>query len=120
MCKTWKKETDDLFDFEANDIIETDLKIKDFNSKFYLIYNNEHISLINSYPSLLEKYHDNLSKTKENKDNNFLIISEFYFSPITSSFKIYNPILSVNLRQKIDDISCLSRTWRLSKKMKKI
>ena len=116
MCKTWKKETDDLFDFEANDIIETDLKIKDFNSKFYLIYSNEQISLINSYPSLLEKYHDNLSKTKENKDNNFLIISEFYFSPITSSFKIYNPILSVNLRQKIDDISCLSRTWRLSKK----
>ena len=54
-------------------------------------------------------------KTKENKENNFLIIAEFSLSAL-SSFKIINPILSYELRQKIPDIVCLSRSWRLSKK----
>ena len=57
-----------------------------------------------------------MGKTIDNQANNFLIIAEFYFSPSNSNFKIYNPILSCNLRQKIDEISCLSRAWRLSKK----
>ena len=29
LCKIWKKETDDLFDFETNDIEETELKIEE-------------------------------------------------------------------------------------------
>ena len=115
LCKTWKKETDDLFDFEANDIVKTELNIKEFNSKFYLIYNNEQICLINSSKELIEKYRDNQIKTQDNKDNTFLIIAEFSLSS-SSSFKIYNPILSYDLRQKISDITCLSRSWRLSKK----
>lgn len=69
---------------------------------------------------MVEKYNENLTKTKENKDNNFLIISEFNFSKSNSTIKIINPILSYNLRQRINDISCLSRSWRLSKKKKKI
>ena len=116
LCKTWKKETDDLFDFEANDIEKTEIKLKEFNSKFFLIYNNEQVSLVNSYEELIQKYNDNLLKTKENKDNNFLIMTEFNFYKNNSTFKILNPILSDNLRQKIDDISCLARSWRLSKK----
>ena len=52
---------------------------------------------------------------QENKENTFLIIAEFSLSS-TSSFKIYNPILSYELRQKIADISFLARSWRLSKK----
>ena len=116
MCKTWKKETDDLFDFEANDLVKTELQLKDFNTNFFLVYYNEQISLINSFPTLVEKYNENLTKTKENKENNFLIIAEFNFSKSNSTIKIVNPILSYNLRQRIDDISCLSRSWRLSKK----
>ena len=65
---------------------------------------------------MVEKYNENLTKTKENKDNNFLIIVEFNFSKSNSTIKIINPILSYNLRQRINDISCLSRSWRLSKK----
>ena len=120
ICKTWKRETDDLFDFEANDLVKTELQLKDFNTNFFLIYNNEQISLINSFPTLVEKYNDNLTKTKEFKENNFLIIAEFNFSKSSSTFKIINPILSHNLRQRINDISCLSRSWRLSKKKKRI
>ena len=116
LCKTWKKETDDLFDFEANDIVKTEIKLKEFNSKFFLIYNNEQVSLVNSYEELIQKYNDNLLKTKENKDNNFLIMTEFNFYKNNSTFKILNPILSDSLRQNIDDMSCLARSWRLSKK----
>jgi hypothetical protein len=65
---------------------------------------------------LVEKYNDNLTKTKEFKDNNFLIIAEFNYCKSNSTIKIINPILSYNLRQRINDISCLSRSWRLSKK----
>ena len=54
-----------------------------------------------------------MAKTNENQTNNFLIIAEFYFSPSNSNFKIYNNILSYNLRQKIDEISCLSREWKI-------
>ena len=111
----WKKDTDDLFDFETNDIEETELKIKEFNSRFYLLYNGDKINLINSFDVLMEKYRDNQIKTKEKNDNNFLIITEFTFSS-SSNLKICNPILSQDLRRKISDISCLSRSWRLSKK----
>ena len=115
LCKTWKKETDDLFDFEACDIVKTELNIKEFNSRFYLVYNNDQINVINSSKTLLEKYHENQIKTQENRENTFLVIAEFSLSTL-SSFKICNPILSYELRQKISDISCLSRSWRLSKK----
>ena len=111
----WKKDTDDLFDFETNDIEETELKIKEFNSRFYLLYNGDKINLINSFDALMEKYRENQIKTKEKNDNNFLIITEFTFSS-SSNLKICNPILSQDLRRKISDISCLSRSWRLSKK----
>ena len=104
-----------MFDFEANDIVKTELSIKEFNSKFYLIYNNEQINLINSSKELIEKFHENQIKTQENKENTFLIIAEFSLSS-TSSFTIFNPILSYELRQKIADISFLARAWRLSKK----
>ena len=111
----WKKETDDLFDFETNDIEETELKIKEFNSKFYLLSNGDKINLINSFESLMDKYRENQIKTKEKNENNFLIITEFSFSS-SSFFRICNPILSHDLRKKITDTSCLSRSWRLSKK----
>ena len=43
-------------------------------------------------------------------------MAEFNFYKNNSAFKILNPILSDILRQKIDDMSCLARSWRLSKK----
>jgi hypothetical protein len=122
-CKTWKKEAEDLFDFEANDVITTELELKDINSysKCYLVYSNEKIIMFNSYNALLEKNKECQIKTKDNninnkdKDNSFLIISELHkISP--SNFKIYNPILSYNLHKKLNNNSCLCRAWRLSKK----
>ena len=43
LCKTWKKEADDLFDFEASDVIKSEFIINDFNkiSKFFLVYFND-------------------------------------------------------------------------------
>ena len=122
-CKTWKKDTDDLFDLEANDVIKTEFKITEFNlnSKFFLVYYNDKINLINSYEYLIEKYKESQNKTKDmtlnRENNNFLIITEFQqlsLSPFC--FKICNPILSFDLNKRINDSSCLCRAWRLLKK----
>ena len=57
--------------------------------------------------------------TNNRENNNFLILTEF--KKLSSfNFKICNPILSYNLNKKINDLTCLSRGWKLSKKMKKI
>ena len=121
LCKTWKKEADDLFDFEASDVIKSEFIINDFNkiSKFFLVYFNDKINLINSFDSLLEKYKEIQNKTKDinpnNRENNFLILTEF--NKISSlGFKICNPILSDSLKKKINELSCLCRVWRFSKK----
>ena len=82
-CKTWKKDADDLFDLEANDVIKKEFKITEFNlnSKFFLVYYNDKINLINSYEYLIEKYKESQNKTKDmtlnRENNNFLIITEF-------------------------------------------
>lgn len=53
--------------------------------------------------------------TNNRENNNFLILTEF--KKLSSfNFKICNPILSYNLNKKINDLSCLSRGWKLSKK----
>ena len=123
LCKTWKKEADDLFDFETNEVVKTDFTIKDLssNNKFYITYYNNKINLINSFEALMDKYKESQNKTKdmtinkENKDNNFLILAEIN-ELLNYNFNICNPILSYNLNKKINDSSCLCRVWRLSKK----
>ena len=110
-----------MFDFEASDVIKTEFIINEFNpnSKFYLVYFNEKINLINSFEALIEKYKESQNKTKDmtanNRENNFYIITEFnelYFY----NYKICNPILSYTLYKKINESSCLCRAWRLSKR----
>ena len=90
------------------------------SSTFFLVYYNEKINLIKSYDILIEKYKESQNKTKDmttnNRENsNFLIIAEFNKLSIFN-FKICNPIFSYNLNKKINDLSCLCRAWRLSKK----
>ena len=90
------------------------------SATFFLVYYNDKINLIKSYDILIEKYKESQNKTKDmttnNRENsNFLIIAEFNKLSIFN-FKICNPILSYNLNKKINDLSCLCRAWRLSKK----
>lgn len=90
------------------------MKLDEFQSKFYLVYNNEKLDFIESFDLLKKKYNEYLKKENE-ESNNFLIVSEFiHTSPTT--FKINNPILSFGLRKEIKDASSLCRSWRLSKK----
>ena len=69
----------------------------------------------------MDKYKESQNKTKDVniinnfKENNFLIITEFN-ELANNNFKICNPKLSYNLNKRINDSSCLSRTWRISKK----
>jgi len=79
----------------------------------------DEIKLITSLEILLQKY----NIYKQNQDieritdaNNFLIIGEFNYNSSTKSFIINNPFLSYNLRQNFKDISCLTRSWRQTKK----
>ena len=50
--KIWKKDTDDLFDFEAEDIKKNEIKINSFYPETYLISNNEEIFILNSNQDL--------------------------------------------------------------------
>ena len=102
---------------------QTEFKITEFNphSKYFLVYYNDKINFINSYEMLIEKYKESQNKTKDfninNRENNFLIITEFEQMSLSPfCFRICNPILSYELNKKINDLSCLCRAWRLSKK----
>ena len=41
--KIWKKDTDDLFDFEAEEIKKKEININSFSPETFLISNNEEI-----------------------------------------------------------------------------
>ena len=77
MSKTWKKDTDDLFDFDTEDIEIKEMTLSTFNNKFYLVYYDEKLQLIDSIEQLKEKYKEYEKKEKEkeinkqkNNDNN--------------------------------------------------
>ena len=75
MSKTWKKDTDDLFDFDTEEVETKRMTLSKFNPKFFLVYSEEKLKLIDSPKELLEKYkeHQKKKKTSEiiiNNDNN--------------------------------------------------
>ena len=75
MSKTWKKDTDDLFDFDTEEVETKKMTLSKFNPQFYLVYTEEKLKLIDSPKELLEKYKDFQKKKKNseillNNDNN--------------------------------------------------
>ena len=75
MSKTWKKDTDDLFDFDTEEIETKRMTLSKFNPKFFLVYSEEKLKLIDSPKELLEKYKEYQKKKKTseiiiNNDNN--------------------------------------------------
>jgi len=73
--KTWKKDTDDLFDFDTNEVEIKKMILSKFNPKFFLVYTDEKLKLIDSPKELQEKYKEYLKKKKNseiiiNNDNN--------------------------------------------------
>ena len=75
MSKTWKKDTDDLFDFDTEEVETKKMSLSKFNPQFYLIYTDEKLKLIDSPNELLEKYKEYQKKKKNseiiiNNDNN--------------------------------------------------
>ena len=73
--KTWKKDTDDLFDFDTNEVEIKKMVLSKFNPKFFLVYTDEKLKLIDSPKELQEKYKEYLKKKKNseiiiNNDNN--------------------------------------------------
>ena len=56
MSKTWKKDTDDLIDFDTENVEKKEMTLSSFNNnKFYLIYNEENLQLIDSLEKLIKK-----------------------------------------------------------------
>ena len=107
--KIWKKDTDDLFDFEAEDIKKNEIKINSFYPETYLISNNEEIFILNSNQDLQ-------LKSNKNYDSSFLILSEINYS--NNSFIINNPIHSFNLKEIIKKKNQITRTWKISQRNK--
>ena len=75
MSKTWKKDTDDLFDFDTEEVETKKMTLSKFNPQFYLVYTEEKLKLIDSPKELLEKYREFQKKKKNseillNNDNN--------------------------------------------------
>jgi len=73
--KTWKKDTDDLFDFDTEEVEMKKMTLSKFNPQFFLVYMDEKLKLIDSPKELLEKYKEYQKKKKNseiliNNDNN--------------------------------------------------
>ena len=73
--KTWKKDTDDLFDFDTEEVEMKKMTLSKFNPQFFLVYMDEKLKLIDSPKDLLEKYKEYQKKKKNseiliNNDNN--------------------------------------------------
>ena len=107
--KIWKKDTDDLFDFEAEEIKKKEININSFSPETFLISNNEEISTLNSIKDLQ-------IKLNENYDSNILILSEIDY--LNNSFIINNPIHSFSLKEIIKNKTQITRTWKISQRNK--
>ena len=85
--KTWKKDTDDLFDFDTNEVEIKKMTLSKFNPKFFLVYTDEKLKLIDSQKELQEKYKEYLKKKK----NSEIIINNDNISNNNS-----NEVINVN------------------------
>lgn len=97
--KSWIKETDDLFDFEAKNLKKSNFTISNEAKYSFLTTTNDNITL--SKLSDLDKI------TPEQK-----IIAEISFNKNTHSFNITNPFSSENLHQYFEKKSC-ERPWTI-------
>ena len=63
--KTWKKDTDDLIDFDTENVEKKEMTLSFFNNKFYLVYYEENLHLVDSLEKLKEEYKEYLKKERE-------------------------------------------------------
>jgi len=61
MSKTWKKDTDDLFDFDTEEVETKKMTLSKFNPQFYLVYTEEKLKLIDS-PKELNRFTERTSR----------------------------------------------------------
>ncbi len=105
--KSWIKDTEDLFDFEAKDIKSKTFTLTNDNKESFLIVTykenqEEEIELINSNKLLQEKILSD-KKTK--------IISEIIFNKQNSTFNFINSLNSENLNKIYSKENC-ERIWK--------
>ena len=105
--KSWIKDTEDLFDFEAKDIKSKTFTLTNDNKESFLVVTckenqEEEIELINSNKLLQEKILSD-KKTK--------IISEIIFNKQNSTFNFINSLNSENLNKIYSKENC-ERIWK--------
>ena len=70
MSKTWKKDTDDLFDFDTTEVENKTTTLSKFEPNFFLVYIDEKLKIINSLSLLLDKFKEMQKKRKILENNN--------------------------------------------------
>ena len=70
MSKTWKKDTDDLFDFDTTEVENKTTTLSKFEPNFFLVYIEEKLKIINSLSLLLDKFKEMQKKRKILENNN--------------------------------------------------
>ena len=105
--KSWIKDTEDLFDFEAKDIKSKTFTLTNDNKESFLIVTckenqEEEIELINSNKLLQEK---------RLRDKKTKIISEIIFNKQNSTFNFINSLNSENLNKIYSKENC-ERIWK--------
>ena len=105
--KSWIKDTEDLFDFEAKDIKSKTFTLTNDNKESFLVVTckenqEEEIELINSNKLLQEK---------RLRDKKTKIISEIIFNKQNSTFNFINSLNSENLNKIYSKENC-ERIWK--------
>ena len=93
-CRTWLKETEDLFDFETSNISDSDFNITNFDRDYFIIKykidseEKEKIDFINKPNSLRQKI---------NSNNSTKVLGILKYNKINPSIKILNSFKSRKL-----------------------
>ena len=107
-CKSWKKDTEDLFDFETKEINKKSFNLTNDDKECFLISTinenkEEEIDLINSTKILKEKLYLESIKPK--------IICEINYNKENSNFYFINSLYSENLNKVFSKENC-ERIWK--------
>ena len=107
-CKSWLKDTEDLFDFETKEIKSKIFYLSNEDKLSYIIStinenNEDEILLMNTVKNLEEKISLNPKKTK--------IITEINYNKQNSNFKFINPLHSENYNKIFYKENC-ERIWK--------
>ena len=103
---SWKKDTEDLFDFEATDVIKKTFQITPQNQQTYIYTDGNCLSTSTFLDEVILLQKEIVPPPK--------IISFIKVNNSSSSYILSNPIISKELHLNVTDRSILSRLWRVS------